>query len=364
MRLLLVLGLLLIASPAWADIKIGVSAPLSGPNASVAEISLPGLRQAVADVNAAGGIDGEKIVLDMADDACDPKQGVTAANKLIAGGAVAVLQVSCSGVAQATTDIFEDEGVPLVITLASNPDITKQGRQLTFRPAVRDDGDAAAAVEFIAKKYPASSAPQKAAVVHDKTTWGKGIAEIVVSGLKAKGHSATIFEVNAGDTDFGALIARLKSEKYTMLYPALYMREAGLLVRQTTAQNYKPIIVGSVLQAMQDFINIAGPAREGVYFTIIRSTPAGRALQDRLGLKDNQAAAYTMMAYMGVEILADALRRTKGSRTGLAEALRTGPHKGGYKTIFGDVKFDAKGDIEGLVFDMYQYKNGQPVKAQ
>lgn len=351
-KFVVLLILAFVAMPARADITLGVSAPLTGPAAGVNEVSLPGLKQAVTDVNAKSA---EKIKLEILDDACDPKQAVQAANKLISLNVAAVISISCSGSTSAAAPLYDEEGMPFLAAVASAPELTKQGYKTLFRPASRDDQDAAAGADFIAQKF----AGKSVAVIDDKGTWGKGISTLVVAELKAKGFATVdTYSLNVGEADFSALISRLKAKKYDVVYPALMMREAGLLIRQMSEQHYQPAVVGSVTLAMPDFLAIVGPAKKGLYFTLMQMSPRAEELQARLagpGKKPDLASVYNVQAYAAVEILAQALAKST-KPAAVVKSLQTDR----FDTALGPISFAPNGDIAEMKFAVWQHTAGDP----
>ncbi|MBI1272692.1 MAG: ABC transporter substrate-binding protein [Alphaproteobacteria bacterium] len=346
---------MLVPASARADIVIGAYGPITGPNGSLGELMLPGLKLAVEDINAKGGVNGEKLVLQIEDDQCEPKQAVSAANKLVSGEAVAAIGFTCSGATKAASDVFEQEGMPHLASLASNPDLTKQGLKTLFRPAIRDDNDAGAAAEYTAAHFK----DKKIGLVHDNTVWAKGQADLFFDDLKAKGiTNQTMYELNAKDQDFSALISRMKQDGVELLYVSLYMREGGLLVRQMADQGYKPILVGTVLFNMPDFIAIVRSTANGAYMTAPRLDPARIGdLPKRLNLKDNALNMYVYQNYAAIQILAQVFAKHGTNPGAIIAAL----HEGTFKTVIGDIKFDAKGDMNDPAFDITVYQDGKGV---
>src|SRR5262245_28140209 len=126
--LALFLALIGFAAPASADITIGLIVPLSGQYAVFGEQARRGAEQAVADINAAGGVlGGQKLALLKADDACDPKQAVSAANQMVSKGVQMVVGHYCSGSAIPSSKVLIDEKVALITPAATNPKLTDEG---------------------------------------------------------------------------------------------------------------------------------------------------------------------------------------------------------------------------------------------
>lgn len=139
------------ASTAYADITIGVVAPLTGPVAAFGDQVKKGAETAVEVINKAGGIKGEKVVLKFADDAGEPKQGVSAANQIVGDGIKFVVGLVTTGVAIPVSDVFSENGVLMVTPTATGPDLTARGLENVFRTCGRDDQQAEVMADYVLK---------------------------------------------------------------------------------------------------------------------------------------------------------------------------------------------------------------------
>ena len=174
------LGMLAFSGAAQAQIKLGVAGPITGPNAAFGAQLKNGVEQAVEDINAAGGIMGQKIVVSVGDDVSDPKQGVSVANKFSADGIKWVLGHFNSGVTMPASEVYAENGMIFITPSATNPKITERGLWNAFRTCGRDDQQGAVAAEYIVKNMK----DKKVAVVHDKTTYGQGLADETKKAMK------------------------------------------------------------------------------------------------------------------------------------------------------------------------------------
>src|SRR6516164_3421134 len=171
-------GVALVAALAFsgaasAQIKMGVAGPITGPNAAFGAQLTNGTTQAVEDINKAGGILGQKIELEQGDDVSDPKQGVSVANKFVGDGVKLVVGHFNSGVTMPSSEVYQENGVLMITPSATNPKITERGLWNVFRTCGRDDQQGEVAGNYIAKELKG----KKVAVIHDKTTYGKGLAD-------------------------------------------------------------------------------------------------------------------------------------------------------------------------------------------
>jgi branched-chain amino acid transport system substrate-binding protein len=345
------------ASAAWADIKIGVAGPITGPNASFGAQLIQGAEQAAADINAAGGILGEKIVLVPGDDVSDPRQGVAVANKFASSGVKFVVGHFNSGVSIPTSDIYADAGILQITPASTNPNFTERKLWNVFRTCGRDDQQGLVAANYILANHKG----KKIAVIHDKTSYGKGLADETKKNLNAAGVQEVIYEgVNAGDKDFSPLISKLKAAGVDFLYWGGLHVEFGLIIRQAAEQGLKFTGMGADGTTSDELATIAGPALEGAKMTFPpdpRNRPEAADVVKRFveGRKFNPEA-YTLYSYAAVQVLKQAIEQ---AGTVDPEKAAKKMHEGGtYKTVIGDISYDAKGDRKNVDYVTYTWKKG------
>ncbi|MEC9454356.1 MAG: branched-chain amino acid ABC transporter substrate-binding protein, partial [Pseudomonadota bacterium] len=221
------------ASAAKADINIATAGPMTGQYASFGAQMKAGADMAVADINAAGGVLGQQLSLSIGDDACDPKQAVAVANQMVNKGVVFMAGHFCSGSSIPASSVYSEEGVLQISPASTNPKLTDEGDDNVFRVCGRDDQQGEVAGAFLADKFGAKNI----AIVHDKTAYGKGLADETRKALISNGVTETMYEAyTAGEKDYSALVSKLKKNKIDVLYVGGYHTEAGLIVRQMRAQ--------------------------------------------------------------------------------------------------------------------------------
>src|SRR5882762_3202604 len=162
-----------LAGTATAQVKLAVGGPITGPSAATGAQMKNGVDQAAADVNAAGGIMGQKIAVSYGDDVSDPKQGVSVANKFSADGVKFVVGHFNSGVTMPASEVYQENGMYVITPAATNPKITERGMWNVFRTCGRDDQQGQVAGKYILDSFKG----KKIAIVHDKTTYGQGLAD-------------------------------------------------------------------------------------------------------------------------------------------------------------------------------------------
>jgi branched-chain amino acid transport system substrate-binding protein len=339
-----------------AQIKIGVAGPVTGPNAAFGAQLKNGVEQAVEDINAAGGINGQKLQVVVGDDVSDPKQGVSVANKFAAEGVKMVVGHFNSGVSIPASDVYEEAGIVQITPASTNPKFTDNGKWNTFRTCGRDDQQGAVAGAYLADKFKG----KKVAVIHDKTPYGKGLADETQKTMEGKGLKAAMYEgVNTGEKDYSALVSKLKQANVDVVYFGGLHTEAGLIIRQMRDQGLNaPLMSGDGIVSAE-FVSIAGPGADGTLMTFApdpRKNPNAKDVVAKFRAKNYEPEAYTLYSYAAAQILAEAAKQA-GAVDGkkMAAKMREGKP---YKTVIGDISFDKKGDITRPDYVMYVWKKG------
>jgi len=345
-------------SVAADTIKIAMAGPVTGAVAQYGEMQFIGAKMAIEQINAKGGVDGKKLEAVEYDDACDPKQAVAVANKVVNDGVKFVVGHLCSSSTQPASDIYEDEGVIMITPAATSPDITARGYKMIFRTIGLDSAQGPAAGNYIADYVK----PKVVGVLHDKQQYGEGIATAVKSTLEKKGTKVAVFEgVNAGDKDFSAIIAKLKQAGVDFVYYGGYHPELGLILRQAQEKGLKAKFMGPEGVGNDSITQIAKDASEGLLVTLPKSfdqDPANVALADAFkAKKEDPSGPFVFPSYSAVEVIAAGITAAKSEdATKVAEAI----HAGSFKTPTGDLSFDDKGDLKDFKFVVYEWHNGKP----
>ncbi|WP_376986837.1 branched-chain amino acid ABC transporter substrate-binding protein [Bosea sp. R86505] len=339
-----------------AQIKLGVAGPITGPNAAFGAQLKNGTEQAVEDINAAGGILGQKLVLSVGDDVSDPKQGVSVANKFVGDGVKWVVGHFNSGVVMPASEVYAENGILMISPSATNPKITERGLWNVFRTCGRDDQQGEVAAAYIAKNFK----DKKIAVIHDKTTYGQGLADETRKGLTKAGIKDVLYEgVNAGEKDFSALISKIKSVGADFVYWGGLHTEGGLIVRQMRDQGVKAVMISGDGITTDEFATIGGPGVEGTLMTFPpdpQKRPEAAAVIKKFAAKNFKPEAYTLYSYAAVQIMAEGAKRANSvDPKKVAAALRGSAP---VKTVIGDIAFDKKGDITRPDYTMYTWKKG------
>jgi len=249
---------------ALADILIAVAGPMTGQYASFGEQFRRGAEMAVADLNASGGVLGEKLKLTIGDDACDPKQAVAVANKFASEGVQFVAGHFCSGSSIPASKVYEEENILQISPGSTNPKLTEEGGPNVFRVCGRDDQQGLVAGDYLADKF----SGKKIAILHDKTAYGKGLADETKKQLNKRGINEAMYEAyTAGEKDYSALVSKMKGAGVDVFYLGGYHTEAGLMVRQAREQGYNVQLVSGDALVTDEFWKITGDAGAGTLMT-------------------------------------------------------------------------------------------------
>jgi branched-chain amino acid transport system substrate-binding protein len=342
------------AGAATAQVKFGVGGPITGPNAATGAQMKNGVDQAAADINAAGGILGQKISVSYGDDVSDPKQGVSVANKFAADGVKFVIGHYNSGVTIPSSEVYQENGILQITPASTNPTVTERKMWNIFRVCGRDDQQGQVAGEYIAKHYKG----KKIAVVHDKTTYGKGLADEMKKTINKAGIKEVLYEgINTGEKDFSALVSKIKQSGADLIYWGGLYTEGGLIVRQMRDQGVKAPLMGGDGITSDEFASIGGPGVEGTLMTYgpdPRNKPDAKKVVEEFRAKKFEPEAYTLYSYAGVQIIKQAAEAAKSlDPKKVAEKMHSGMQ---FKTVLGDISYDKKGDITKLDYVMYIWK--------
>jgi branched-chain amino acid transport system substrate-binding protein len=332
------------ANGAAAEIKVGVAGPITGGSAAFGAQLKQGAEQAAEDINAAGGILGEKIAIVVGDDRGDPKEGVSVANKFVGDGVKYVVGHFNSGVTIPASEVYQENGILMITPAATNPKVTERKLWNVFRTCGRDDQQGGIAGAILAQRFKG----KRVAFVHDKTTYGQGLADETRKAMNAKGLKEVFYEgVNKDDKDFTALVSKLKASRPDVVYWGGLHDTGGLIVRQMRDGGLKAPLMGGDGITDDEFAVIAGPGAEGTLMTFSpdpRTNPANKDIVELFRKKRGfEPQAYTLYSYAALQILKQAAEGAKSlDAKKIAEIMHSGK---AFKTVLGDVAYDKNGDV-------------------
>ncbi len=353
-------------APRPKEIKIALALPLTGDIAVLGQ----GIRRAailaVEEAVKAGRFPGVKVLTVDFDDRSDRKEAVNVANRIVSDSdIVGVLGHFNSGCSIPASAIYAQAGLPMISPASSNPTLTLQqmspswGRPRTiFRVNTTDDVQGAAAAEFIWN----SLKKKRVAAIHDKTSYGQGVAEEFRKRFLALGGEVISFDgIQVGDKDFKSLLTRIKDEKPEALYFGGIYNEGGLLVRQARELGLKAPFTGSEANYDPEFFRIAGANVDGVYVTFLGRPPqlldSAKQFIEKYKIRwpQDEVKAYDHYGYEIANLYLDAVEKVGPDRAKIVDYLRTVKHQG----VLGETSFDEKGDTLNKVITIFTIKDGK-----
>jgi branched-chain amino acid transport system substrate-binding protein len=350
------LVLTLAAAPAQAQIKIGTAGPITGSNASFGAQLKEGAEQAVADINAKGGVLGKKLELTVGDDACDPKQAVSVANQMASDKVVFVAGHFCSSSSIPASKVYLEEGILEITPASTNPALTDNGGWNIFRTCGRDDQQGKVAGTYMATHFKG----EKVAILHDNSAYGKGLADETKKYFNQAGGKETLYTAYVpGEKDYSSLVSRLKEAGIQIIYIGGYQTESGLIIRQAKEQGMNVTLVGGDALVTNEFWQITGSTGEGTLMTFPsdpRKRPTAAAVVKEFTDKKIDPEGYVLYSYAAIQIWAEAATKAKTTDPKkVAAELKSG---GPWNTVLGKISYDKKGDVTDSDYVFYIWKNG------
>jgi branched-chain amino acid transport system substrate-binding protein len=348
--------LALTAGAARADMTIATAGPMTGQYAVFGEQMRRGAEMAIKDINAKGGVKGEKLALTLGDDACDPKQAVAVANQLANQGVKFVAGHFCSSSSIPASQVYNEEGVLQISPASTNPKLTEQGFKNVFRTCGRDDVQGIFAANYVVDNKVAD----KIAVLDDKSAYGKGLADEFRKQLNKRGMKQVMDEsINQGDKDFSALVTKMKNEGIGLIYLGGYHTEAGLIVRQAREQGLKAVLMSGDALVDKQYWDITGDTGEGTLMSVApdpRKLDTAKDVVKEFESTGYSPEGYTLYTYAAIQAYVDAVQKAGSTDADkVAAALEKGP----YSTVLGSISFNAKGDVTDPKYVMYKWHDGQ-----
>ena len=344
-----------LASPALAEtIRLGLMCPLTGKWASEGQDMKNIVSLLVDETNAAGGINGKKVELVVEDDAGDPRTAALAAQKLAGAGVVAVIGTYGSAVTEASQNIIAEAGLVHVGTGSTSIRLTEKGLPLFFRTCPRDDAQGAAAAAAIVK-----GGFKKVALLHDKSSYAKGLADESRKALEKAGVEIVFYDaLTPGERDYTAILTKLKAAAPDVVFFTGYYPETGMLLRQKKEMGWDVPMMGGDAANHQDLVKIAGADAAKGYFFISPPLPQDMDTQEARHFLEAYKARYqsvpvsvwAVVAGDAYKVVEAALAAGKTDPEDMAEWLKQLKDMPG---LTGKLGFDEKGDRVGEFYRSY-----------
>jgi branched-chain amino acid transport system substrate-binding protein len=347
-------------------VRIGASAPLTGPQAQLGKDNENGTRMAIDDANAKGiVIGGRKVRIELIseDDQADPKTATIVAQKLVDNKVGGVVGHMNSGTSIPASKIYNDNGIVQISPSATAVNYTAQGFKTTFRVMANDAQQGRVLGEYAAK----SLAAKKIAVIDDRTAYGQGLADEFIKAAQASGAQIVAHEyTNDKAMDFTAVLTVVKGKQPDLLFYAGMVPQAGPMAKQLKALALNLKFMTGDGGYTPEFIKLAGDAAEGAYASLpgvpLDKMPGGKEFEKRFVAKFGTIQLYAPYCYDAVNIMIAAMQKA-----GSADPVKYLPALAStsYDGVTAKIQFDEKGDLKGGAITVYQVQQGkwQPLET-
>lgn len=336
-------------------VKIAVCGPLTGDQGKQGQDTLHGVELAAAEWNGKGGLLGRPIVIVSGDDQHDPKQARSVAIKMANDGVAGVIGHFNSSCTIPASDVYTENNIVMITPASTNPQVTDRGYANVFRVCGRDDQQGRVAARYAREVLKVS----KVAILHDNTTYGKGLADEFKKGLGAGVTVAYAGGITQGDLDYKAILANVKSAGPDLWFFGGIYPEAGRLAKQGREIGLSATFMSGDGTRDPEFLKIAGPAAEGAITTFgpdHAALPTAKNFIAAYEKRFGEVGPYSIYAYDAANILFEGIRKA-GSFDGeaVAGAIRGREHAG----AFGPISFDSKGDVKTAPYICWRVEKGQ-----
>ncbi|RJQ52802.1 MAG: branched-chain amino acid ABC transporter substrate-binding protein [Nitrospiraceae bacterium] len=323
-------------------IRVAIAGPMTGDQAKMGMDFRNGVTLAVDEWNARGGVLGKKIELIIGDDQRDPKQAVSVANKFVTQGVKGVIGHFNSSCSIPASDVYNRAGIPMITPASTNPELTEKGYPGVFRVCGRDDQQGKVAADFVITQLKL----KKIAVIHDKTTYGQGLAGEFKKFVGDKAEIVYYSGIVQGDKDFKTVLISIREKKPELIFFGGIYPEGGLLVKQAREVGMTVPFMSGDGVIDPKFVEIAGaePA-EGTYLTFSpdpNSIPTAKAFIEQYTEKFGELGPYSIYAYDAANIM---LKAIEAAGTTEGKTVMDRLHSMEFSGALGSIKFDGKGDV-------------------
>lgn len=351
------------ASAAQEIVKIGLTSPLTGPQAPAGKDNENGARMAVEQLNKSKfTVAGKALSFQLLteDDQGDPKAGVAVAQKLVDSKVKAVLGPYNSGVAIPASKVYNDAGV-VMATVGTNPRITQQGYEQVFRLDPNDNQLGGNMAIYAAKQLKL----KKVAVIDDRTAYGQGVADAFLKAAKANQIEIVGREfTNDKASEFSAILTSIKGKQVDAIFYGGYFAQAAAMKRQMKQLGLDVVLMGGDAICNAETGKLGGDALNDKVYCVQGGTVLGDRAGEKAFLSEFQKTygkaplTYAPYFYDGMLMIAEAMKKA-----GSTEPAKFGPVLAAmkYAGMVGVYEFDASHDLKNAPVTIYQFKGGEPV---
>ncbi|MBF0507289.1 MAG: branched-chain amino acid ABC transporter substrate-binding protein [Nitrospirae bacterium] len=337
-------------------IKLAIVAQMTGAQAKIGSDFKNGGGIAAEEWNAKGGVLGKKVEIILGDDQADPKQAVEVANKLVNEGVAGIVGHYNSSCSIPASDVYNRANITMITPASTNPLVTERGYRNVLRICGRDDQQGKVAADFASKRL----AIKRVAIIHDKTTYGQGLADEFRKNLGRGIEVVYAGGITIGDKDFKPVLTSIKDKKPDLIYFGGIYPETGLLVKQAREVELMAPFMSGDGSIDPKFVEIAGSkSAEGTYLTFSpdpKNIPAARGFMEKYAAKYGEMGPYSIYAYEAANILLTAIQAA-GTTDGRAVMEKI--HSMEFNGSLGKIKFTEKGDVAQSPYVVWITKNGK-----
>ncbi|VEF46837.1 extracellular ligand-binding receptor [Bacillus freudenreichii] len=341
-------------------IKIGVSVPTTGPSAAEGKDMANGAELAAKHINEAGGVLGKDIELVMVDDACDPQQAVTGANKLVQDEVHIVVGHYCSAAALPASGVLHKAGIPTIMVAANSPQLPEQGYDNLFfiNSMVFDQGKRVA-------DYVNEHDMKNLVLIHDNSDYARDLADITKELHEKNGGKVVAFEaINPEEKDFGAIATKIKSLNPDATYFTGFYNAGGLIMKQFKQKGVTGPFIAGDGNPTEPFVEVAGEKdAEGVILSQAVTinyvdTPEAKAfVEEYKDTYGNNPLTFGHRHYDGIRLAADAIERV-GDETDKEALIKALSETKDFPAFGETYTFKEDGTRENADFLLIQLNNG------
>ncbi|HEY8370567.1 MAG TPA: branched-chain amino acid ABC transporter substrate-binding protein [Thermodesulfobacteriota bacterium] len=344
-----------------ATYKIGVAGPMTGDQGKMGQDIHNGVKLAIQEWMAENP--GHKVETVVGDDQHDPKQAVAVANKFVNEGVIGVIGHYNSSCSIPASTVYLEGNIVQITPASTNPTFTDRGMWNVFRVCGRDDQQGIVAAKFVADK-----GIKRIAILHDKTTYGQGLADAFRDALKKNHNMEPVFYggITQGDKDFTAALTSVKAQNPEVLYFGGIYPEAGLLAKQAKDLGINARFMSGDGTIDPEFVKIAGKAAaEGSWLTFspdIRNIPTAKASVEAYEKQFGPVGPYSIYSYVSAKILLEAVKATGAKSARDSKKIADHIRNTTWNTAYGTLKFDKKGDVTESPYVVYETRDGNFVQ--
>ena len=356
---------MIFAGPALAKdvIKIGLTAPVTGAWAAEGQ-DMKQICELLADqVNAEGGVLGKKVVVEVADDGGDVQTAALAAQRLATKGIAAVVGTYGSAVTEASQNIYAAAGIPQIANGSTAVRLTEKGLKYFFRTCPRDDEQGrVAAKTLVGQGY------KNIAILHDNTTYAKGLADETKALLDKEDVKIVFFDaLTPGEQDYTTILTTLKTKNADVVFFTGYYPEAGLMLRQKKEMGFNAPFIGGDATNNPDLVKIAGKDAAAGFMFVSPPVPQDLPSDEAKSFLKAYTAKYgsapgsiwAVLSGDGFRVMVEAIKQTKSTKADKIAAYLKNDMKE-FPGLTGSISFNDKGDRVGDVYRVYKVnENGE-----